>query len=356
MRAADGSALVPTDFRDQADTTTAATLSARCRGRGCRRAGSSARACSRRRASRPTSEDPPPDQQRRPRRCDFISARPGRVRVPAREPHVTYNRQTGTSPLPPVPCRRLRRLAGPDRRPRSPTAPTPRPSTRRPASTSRPRPPAQRAPAPQGADEIVGAMFLPAGPSPPAAGRWRSSATASPTARTARSRSPSVAIRTAGLATVSINVVGHGGGALGTLDVGAEERRHRSRCPQAAAASTRTATATSTPRKARAPTALRNIISSRDALRQTTIDLMQLIRQIEAGIDVDGDGSVDLEPAAHLLLGPIVRRHLRHHPDGHRAAHQRRRAQRAGRLDHRDRAPSPAFRPLTALALQPRAC
>jgi hypothetical protein len=37
------------------------------------------------------------------------------------------------------------------------------------------------------------------------------------------------------------------------------------------------------------------IISSRDALRQTVVDLMQLVRQIEAGIDVDGDGSVDLD-------------------------------------------------------------
>ena len=37
------------------------------------------------------------------------------------------------------------------------------------------------------------------------------------------------------------------------------------------------------------------IISSRDALRQTVVDLMQLVRQIQAGIDVDGDGSVDLD-------------------------------------------------------------
>src|SRR5262249_22208692 len=39
----------------------------------------------------------------------------------------------------------------------------------------------------------------------------------------------------------------------------------------------------------------RSIISSSDGLRQTTIDLMQLVRQIEAGIDIDGDGSIDLD-------------------------------------------------------------
>ncbi|MFY9510198.1 MAG: hypothetical protein WAQ05_04415, partial [Rubrivivax sp.] len=39
----------------------------------------------------------------------------------------------------------------------------------------------------------------------------------------------------------------------------------------------------------------RTIISSRDGLRQTVVDIMQLVRQIEAGIDVDGDGGVDLD-------------------------------------------------------------
>ena len=39
----------------------------------------------------------------------------------------------------------------------------------------------------------------------------------------------------------------------------------------------------------------RAIISSRDGLRQTVVDLMQLVRQLQAGIDVDGDGSVDLD-------------------------------------------------------------
>ena len=36
------------------------------------------------------------------------------------------------------------------------------------------------------------------------------------------------------------------------------------------------------------------IVSSRDGLRQTVIDLMQLVRQVEVGMDVDGDGSADL--------------------------------------------------------------
>ena len=51
------------------------------------------------------------------------------------------------------------------------------------------------------------------------------------------------------------------------------------RCRPAAAASTRTATAPSTPPKARAPPAPRTIIGSRDGLRQTVVDLMQLVRR-----------------------------------------------------------------------------
>jgi hypothetical protein len=43
-------------------------------------------------------------------------------------------------------------------------------------------------------------------------------------------------------------------------------------------------------------TASRTIIQTRDTLRQTVADLMQLIRVIEVGMDVDGDGSRDLDP------------------------------------------------------------
>jgi hypothetical protein len=44
-------------------------------------------------------------------------------------------------------------------------------------------------------------------------------------------------------------------------------------------------------------------IGNRDGLRQSAIDTMQLVRQIEVGIDVDGDGSVALDPARIYVLG-----------------------------------------------------
>src|SRR5262249_61420598 len=40
----------------------------------------------------------------------------------------------------------------------------------------------------------------------------------------------------------------------------------------------------------------RTIIGETDALRQTAADLMQLVRVIPVGMDVDGNGSRDLDP------------------------------------------------------------
>ena len=82
-----------------------------------------------------------------------------------------------------------------------------------------------RRPAVQGTNRIHFNLFLPPAPRRRAAGRWRSSATASATTRTrARSSSPR-RWRRRGIATIAINVVGHGGGPLGTLTVIADGGR-----------------------------------------------------------------------------------------------------------------------------------
>jgi hypothetical protein len=97
-----------------------------------------------------------------------------------------------------------------------------------------------------------------------------------------------------GIATIAINVVGHGGGALGTLNV-----LRSAGDPVVIPAGGRgfdqdgNGTIDSTEGVNAAPP--RTIISSRDGLRQTVVDLMQLTREIEVGMDVDGDGSADLD-------------------------------------------------------------
>jgi hypothetical protein len=96
-----------------------------------------------------------------------------------------------------------------------------------------------------------------------------------------------------GIAVAAINVVGHGGGAQGTLNV-----LLNGAAPVVVPAGGRgidqdgNGVIDSTEGvNAAAPA---TIISSRDGLRQTAIDLMQLVREIEVGVDVDGDGAMDL--------------------------------------------------------------
>jgi len=48
----------------------------------------------------------------------------------------------------------------------------------------------------------------------------------------------------------------------------------------------------------------RTILGGRDGQRQTVIDHMQLVREIEVGMDVDGGGLPDLDPSRIYYLGP----------------------------------------------------
>lgn len=105
-----------------------------------------------------------------------------------------------------------------------------------------------------------------------------------------------------GIATLSINVVGHGGGAQGFLTV-----LPRSGPPVQVPAGGRgfdqdgngSIDATEGVNAA----APQTIVSSRDGLRQTVVDLMQLVRQVEVGMDVDGDGQRDLDPRRIYYAG-----------------------------------------------------
>jgi hypothetical protein len=47
----------------------------------------------------------------------------------------------------------------------------------------------------------------------------------------------------------------------------------------------------------------RTIIFFTDGIRQTVADLMQLVRVIQVGVDVDGDGSADLDPSRIFYFG-----------------------------------------------------
>ena len=149
-------------------------------------------------------------------------------------------------------------------------------------------------PAVQGSNELVFELFLPSGPRP--AGGWPvaifghgfgNSLYDTPWAV------PSV-LASRGIATIAIHVVGHGFGPLSTLNV-----MQTAGAPVVVPAGGRgidqdgNGTIDSTEGSSAAPP--RTAIGSRDGLRQTVVDLMQLVRQIQSGIDVDGNGSVDLD-------------------------------------------------------------
>jgi Bacterial virulence factor lipase N-terminal len=157
-------------------------------------------------------------------------------------------------------------------------------------------------PQPQGSNQLMFQLFVPAGTKP--AGGW-------PVAIFGHGFTDSMygapwavasVLASRGIATLSINVVGHGGGPLGTLTV-----QRSGNTPVTINAGGRgfdqdgNGVIDSTEGvNAAAP---RTAISSRDGLRQTVIDLMQLVREVEVGVDIDGDGAADLDPQRIYYAG-----------------------------------------------------
>lgn len=161
---------------------------------------------------------------------------------------------------------------------------------------------AQPGPFPIGTHDVVVQIFLPAGPRP-AAGwpvvifghGFNDSMFGSPW-------SVASVFASEGLATASIHVVGHGGGPLGTLRVRTQTGvdtivpvpgRGVDQNGDGSIAATEGSTA-QRPLSA---------LGARDALRQTVIDLVQLVHQFEQGVDVDGDGVADIDPARIYYSG-----------------------------------------------------
>jgi hypothetical protein len=158
------------------------------------------------------------------------------------------------------------------------------------------------APPVQGTNRLYFNLFLPAGTPPP--GGWPVAIFGHGFGDNKNSSPFIVASSLArrGVATIAINVVGHGGGGLGTLIV-----NRTVGTPVVLSAGGRgidrdgNTTIDSTEGvNAVAPYTL---ISNRDGLRQTVIDLMQLVREIEVGMDVNGDGARDVDPAQISYFG-----------------------------------------------------
>jgi len=105
-----------------------------------------------------------------------------------------------------------------------------------------------------------------------------------------------------GIATIAINVVGHGFGPSGTITVNRSGGAPVT-LPAGGRGIDQNGDGVISSTEGSSAGAPRILIGSSDALRQTTIDLMQLVRQIQAGVDVDGDGARDLDPGRTYYFG-----------------------------------------------------
>ena len=107
-----------------------------------------------------------------------------------------------------------------------------------------------------------------------------------------------------GFATAAINVVGHGGGPEGTLTV-----LRTGQDPVTLSAGGRgldqdgDGRIEATEGVGTQPGSALALVSNRDGLRQTTADLMHLVRALRRGVDVDGDGRADLDGERVVYVG-----------------------------------------------------
>jgi pimeloyl-ACP methyl ester carboxylesterase len=154
----------------------------------------------------------------------------------------------------------------------------------------------------QSMNEIYFNLFLPSGPEP--AGGWPVAlhTHGGPENKQGLSLAYVATMAQHGIATLLINAVGRGFGPLGTLTV----------TPTAGSPLTFSAGGRSIDqngdgiigqREGENAAAPNTMIGARDAYQQTTADWMQLVRVIQAGMDVDGDGVRDLDPSRISYFG-----------------------------------------------------
>jgi hypothetical protein len=160
----------------------------------------------------------------------------------------------------------------------------------------------------QGVNELFFNLYLPSGPRPAAGwpvaifGHGSGSSKQGGGPGGGASLAVAASLAEQGIATIAINAVGHGFGPLSTLTVN----------PGTGAPVTFSEGGRSIDQNGDgiiessegiAATAPRSIIADRDGRQQTVADLMQLVRVIETGMDVDGDGSSDLNASRIYYVG-----------------------------------------------------
>jgi hypothetical protein len=106
-----------------------------------------------------------------------------------------------------------------------------------------------------------------------------------------------------GFATIGINIVGHGFGSLGTMDVNLSNGQTVTFPVGGRGVDLDGNNVIDNNEGYGAGGPPFAIIGNRDGLRQAAADLMQLVRVIQVGMDVDGDGQADLDSSRLYYFG-----------------------------------------------------
>jgi Big-like domain-containing protein len=158
------------------------------------------------------------------------------------------------------------------------------------------------APAVQGTNELEFTLFAPAR-TPPAGGwpvaifghgftDWKNGAPPAVAGTLARN----------GIATIGINVVGHGGGPLGTYTIN-RALAPSVTLPVGGRGIDQDGNGTIDSTEGVSAVGANALIGNRDGLRQTAVDLMQLVKVLKGGVDVDGAGGADLSTTRIYYAG-----------------------------------------------------
>jgi hypothetical protein len=153
----------------------------------------------------------------------------------------------------------------------------------------------------QGTNRVSYTLFLPVGAEPPAGWPVAIFGHAFTDSKQGAPWVVASSLARAGLASIAINVVGHGGGAGGNLTI--LTPTGPTVIPDGGRGIDQDGNGTigSTEGVDAAPPD--TLVANRDGLRQTVVDLMQLVREIQVGLDVDGDGGADLDASRISYAG-----------------------------------------------------
>jgi hypothetical protein len=154
----------------------------------------------------------------------------------------------------------------------------------------------------QSMNEVYFNLFIPAGPKPESGWPVALLTHGGPETKQGTPLAYVATMAQQGIATLLINAVGRGFGPLGTLTV-TPTAGSPVTFPAGGRGIDQNGDGSIGPREGDLAAAPQSILGARDTFRQTTADWMQLVRVIQFGMDVDGNGTRDLDPSRISYFG-----------------------------------------------------